>query len=491
MSQINVKDLSFSYDGSYDMIFEHVSFRLDTDWKLGFIGRNGCGKTTFLKLLAGEYSYNGTIDHSVHFDYFPFWPAGLQRPVADIVKEICPAAEEWQVIRELNILEMPPDILRRAFAVLSNGERTKVLLAALFLKENEFLLLDEPTNHLDLYTRDAVAEYLRRKRGFILVSHDRRLLDVCTDHVLSVNRTNIEILSGNFSSWLVNKERQDAYEQEQNRQLKKEIGRLSDTARQKAGWAETVERSKRGTHADRGYIGHKAAKMMKRAKTAEKRAAKAAEEKAGLLKNIEQADEIRIKPLSFHGQRILEMKDVCIRYNGREICRPVDLAMEPGERIALIGKNGSGKSSILRLICGEDIEYSGAFSLSSGLAISYVPQDLSFLNGKLGAYAEENGVDKTLFLTLLRKLGIKREQFEKDISEFSDGQKKKTALAKSLAEQAHLYVWDEPLNYIDILSRMQIQRVICEYRPAMLFVEHDHVFVDETATKKIEISGVV
>ena len=113
------------------------------------------------------------------------------------------------------------------------------------------------------------------------------------------------------------------------------------------------------------------------------------------------------------------------------------------------------------------------------------------MNGKLGAYAEENGVDKTLFLTLLRKLGIKREQFEKDISEFSDGQKKKTALAKSLAEQAHLYVWDEPLNYIDILSRMQIQRVICEYRPAMLFVEHDHVFVDETATKKIEISGVV
>lgn len=492
MSQINVNDLSFYYAGSYDMVFEHVSFQVDTDWKLGLIGRNGCGKTTFLNLLMGKYPYEGIITSSTEFDYFPFEVAETSKFTADVVRDVCPDAEEWKLLRELNLLEVSQEVLWRPFETLSNGEQAKVLLAALFLKENNFLLLDEPTNHLDAQARDIVAGYLCRKKGFILVSHDRNFLDQCVDHILSINRTTIELLSGNFSTWFVYKEKQDAYELERNSQLKKEIRRLSETARQKAGWAEQVERSKKGQRVaglrpDRGHIGHKAAKMMKRAKAVEARTAKAAEEKTKLLKNIERVDKVAVQPLAFHTQRLAELKDVRIRYGDREICGPVGFSVERGERIALVGKNGSGKSSILKLIGGEKIDHSGTCFTASGLIISYVPQDPSFLKGPLEAYVEESGIDRTLFLTLLRKFNFAREQFGKDMADFSAGQKKKVVLARSLAERAHLYIWDEPLNYIDVLSRMQIERLICECAPTMLFVEHDGAFVQNIADRFVSL----
>ena len=112
----------------------------------------------------------------------------------------------------------------------------------------------------------------------------------------------------------------------------------------------------------------------------------------------------------------------------------------------------SGKSSLLKLICGEDISYTGRFYRAAGLKISYVPQDVSFLRGSLTQYAHSCGVDITLFKALLRKLDFSREQFEKDMRSYSEGQKKKVLLARSLAEQAHIYIWDEPLNYIDVLD---------------------------------------
>lgn len=177
MSMIKVENLTFSYPSSYDNIFENVSFQIDSDWKLGFIGRNGRGKTTFLNLLLGKYKYSGKIFSSVQFDYFPYPVCDKGRMTTDVLAEICPIAEEWEKMRELNYLEVEADVLYRPFSTLSNGEQTKVLLAALFLNEGHFLLIDEPTNHLDMQAREIVSEYLRKKQGFILVSHDRRFVD--------------------------------------------------------------------------------------------------------------------------------------------------------------------------------------------------------------------------------------------------------------------------------------------------------------------------
>ncbi|MFB0920870.1 MAG: ATP-binding cassette domain-containing protein, partial [Oscillospiraceae bacterium] len=223
MSMIDVKNLSFAYEGSYDNIFENVNFRIDTDWKLGFTGRNGRGKTTFLKLLMGKYPYQGTISASVDFEYFPFEVNDSHADTMRVIGGILGNFENWRLMKELNLLELSDDVLYRPFSTLSNGEQTKVLLAALFLRENSFLLIDEPTNHLDIAAREIVSRYLNSKRGFILVSHDRAFLDGCVDHIMSINKTDIEIQKGNFSSWWLNKELQDSYELAENKKLKKEV----------------------------------------------------------------------------------------------------------------------------------------------------------------------------------------------------------------------------------------------------------------------------
>lgn len=200
MSMIDVVNLSFSYEGSFEEVFEDVSFRIDTDWKLGFVGRNGRGKTTFLNLLMGKYKYQGVISASVEFAYFPYSVKEIDRMTMEILEEVNPQFEEWQLFRELNLLNVEAEVLYRPFSSLSYGEREKVLLAVLFLGEERFLLIDEPTNHLDVEARRQIAQYLNRKKGFILVSHDRDFLDSCVDHILSINKMDIEVQKGNFSS---------------------------------------------------------------------------------------------------------------------------------------------------------------------------------------------------------------------------------------------------------------------------------------------------
>lgn len=490
MSLINIVNLTFAYDGSYDCIFENVNFQIDTDWKLGFTGRNGRGKTTFLKLLLGEYEYTGNISAAVSFEYFPYTAADKGINTIGVINSICCDYQDWELMRELSLLEVSEDVLYRPFRTLSNGEQTKILLAALFLKENSFLLIDEPTNHLDMAARAIVSAYLKSKKGFILVSHDRALLDNCIDHILSINKTNIEIQRGNFSSWLTNKERQDNFEFAENEKLKKDIKRLSASAKRASNWADDVEQTKydtknSGLRPDRGFVGHKAAKMMKRSKNIESRKQSAIDEKSKLLKNTESADSLKISPLSHHASRLVSLSDVSIFYGEKTVCKNLSFTIDKGDRIALCGKNGSGKSSIIRLICGDGIVHTGEFFRASGIIISYVSQDTSFLTGSLTDYALRHGIDESLFKAILRKLDFSRVQLEKDMRDFSGGQKKKVLIAKSLCEKAHLYVWDEPLNFVDVMSRMQIEELLLKFKPTILFVEHDSVFRENIATKKI------
>lgn len=173
MSMIRVENITFSYPSSFDPVFENVSFQIDTEWKLGLVGRNGRGKTTLLKLLLGEYEYRGKITGAVTFDYFPFPVSDKTQMTEGILRQVCQNARQWELIRELSYLGIESEVLWRPFETMSNGEQTKALLAALFLKEEHFLLIDEPTNHLDVEGRRQMADYLKRKRGFILVSHDR------------------------------------------------------------------------------------------------------------------------------------------------------------------------------------------------------------------------------------------------------------------------------------------------------------------------------
>ncbi|MDR3349829.1 MAG: ABC-F type ribosomal protection protein [Acidaminococcales bacterium] len=493
MSLISVSNLTFAYAGSYDNIFENVNFRIETDWKLGFIGRNGRGKTTFLNLLLDKYEYAGNISASVSFAYFPYDVPDKQINTIDAINSIGHDCLDWELRRELSLLEVSDDILNRRFNALSAGEQTKVLLAVLFLKENSFLLIDEPTNHLDMAGRAIVSAYLKSKKGFILVSHDRAFLDNCVDHILSINKTNIEIQRGNFSSWLLNKECQDSQETAENERLKKDIKKLNEAAKRTAAWSCLAEKTKHGTRnsglrPDRGFIGHKSAKMMKRSKAIAARQQSAIDDKSGLCKNIESADNLKITQMRYHTSRLIALEGVSVFYGEKTACQNVSFSIEQGDRVALSGKNGSGKSSVIKLICGENMQYTGVFHKGSRLAVSYVSQDTSFLSGSLSGYALRCGIDESLFKAILRKLNFSKVQFEKDMRDFSGGQKKKVLIAQSLCEKAHLHVWDEPLNFIDVISRMQIENLLIENAPTILFVEHDSVFCDNIATKKIMLS---
>lgn len=491
MALIDIVDLTFAYEDSSDHIFEHVSFQIDTSWRLGFIGRNGRGKTTFLNLLLGRYEYSGVIAAGMEFQYFPFKLEDKSRLTVEILGDILPDEDSWKIYKELNLLNVREDVLFRPYDTLSNGERTKTLLAALFAGADKFLLIDEPTNHLDTAAREHVAEYLKSKQGFILVSHDRHFLDQVVDHVLSINKAGIEVRKGNFSSWWENKNRRDNLELAQNERLKGEIKRLEEASKRTSKWSDRVESTKfggkhsNGLRPDRGAIGHKAAKMMKRAKTIESRQESAIEEKSKLLKNIERNDQLKLFPLSHHAGRLVTSADLSVRYEGRSICDPMNFEIRSGDRVCLAGPNGCGKSSIIKAILGEDISYDGNLYLASGLKISYVSQDTSHLRGSLDEYAGANGIDETLFRALLRKLDFERVQFGKKLENLSGGQKKKILIAGSLCEQAHLYIWDEPLNFVDVLSRIQIEELVLKHQPTLLFVEHDIMFQEHVATKVI------
>ena len=498
MSIIQVTNLTFCYEGSYDNIFENVSFQIDTDWRLGLTGRNGRGKTTLLRLLQGQYPYQGTIQASVGFDYFPYAVEDPSLCPMELLGRVCPDVASWRFLRELSALEVAEDALYRPFSTLSGGEQSKLLLAMLFSRENRFLLIDEPTNHLDRTGRELVSRYLSSKKGFLLVSHDRAFLDGCVDHILSINRSSIDIQRGNFSSWYENKPRQDAFELAQNQQLKKEIGRLQEAARQSSDWADKVEGSKIGKNSakvkgiadamgGRAYIGEQSRRMQQRRKNLERRQQTAIAEKSALLKNIENNEVLKLRPLTHYARRLAALREVSIDYGGGAVCSGVSFTVTQGDRVALCGANGCGKSSVLKLLCGQDIPYSGTLETASRLVISYVPQDASGLRGGLRDYAAGYGLDESLFLTILRKLGFERVQFEKDMGDYSAGQKKKVLLARSLCQSAHLYVWDEPLNYIDVLSRIQLEELLLTFRPTLLFVEHDCVFCEKIATKTVEL----
>ena len=485
MSMIRAENLTFAYPASYDNIFEDVNFQIDTDWKLGLIGRNGRGKTTLLRLLLGGYEYQGRIQASVRFDYFPYPVQDADRPAQEVLRQVCPAAQEWELLRELSCLEVGQEVLYRPFSRLSNGEQTKVLLAALFLNEGHFLLIDEPTNHLDTKGRETVSAYLKRKKGFILVSHDRSFLDGCTDHILSINRAGIQVQSGNFSCWFEDFQRRQESELARNEKLKKDIGHMQRAAQRTAGWADRIEASKYGDGSvDRGYIGHKSAKMMKRSKALEGRRQRAIEEKSALLRNLEKAESLKLPVLPFAGDTLLTFAEAAPVHGGKAVCRSVSFEVKRGDRILLEGKNGAGKTSLLKLLMGQ-AGYQGRVIVGSGLVLSYLPQDTSALRGNLSEFARDNRIDESLFKAILRKMDFARVQFEKNLEDLSQGQKKKVLLARSLCQQAHVYVWDEPLNYIDIYSRLQIEELIQQFAPTMLFVEHDQAFREKIATKKV------
>jgi len=298
---------------------------------------------------------------------------------------------------------------------------------------------------------------------------------------------------------LQNKAYQDQFEMAENEKLLKDIKRLGDAAKRTAGWSDQTEKSKFGSDVpDRGFVGHKAAKMMKRAKVIEKRRDKALEDKKKLLKNLEVAEPLELIQEPALSQPYIAFDIESLAYGEMLVLEDLRFQIEATQRYAITGRNGSGKSTLLKAVLKqydptlleEDVSNlmtSGRIKIARDLVISYVSQDTSFLEGSFKAYAEANQIELHLLRSMLTKLDFSAVLFDKELQQLSEGQKKKVLLAASICQRAHLYIWDEPLNFVDLLSRVQLEDMIITYEPTMLFIEHDPHFVDRIATHVIEL----
>ncbi|MCW0953864.1 ATP-binding cassette domain-containing protein [Weissella ceti] len=498
MSNIIIKNMSFAYDGG-DAIFNQVNLNLDSSWKLGLIGRNGRGKTTLLKILQNKLDYQGTIETSVPLKYFPANISDDTVSVQTILNQLVPIEYQWMVDRELSLLGLDlADILDRMFATLSGGERTKVLLAISFIDDEHFILLDEPTNHLDINTRSQITSYLNAKSGFIVISHDRSFLNAVIDHVVAIEQTQLRLYQGNFDVYEHEKALRDQSEQAENTRLKRDINRLTETAREKAQWSNSREQSKSGSRTefnsknrgDKGFEGARAARTMKRSKSLLKRKNDEVSQKEKLLKDIEVSEPLTMAPLQSPHSVLLSVSELSIGYTDRPLINPVSFELSTGKVLALTGDNGTGKSALIRaLLEQQDLIVSGSYHWASQLIISQVQQDTSGLSGTLADFSETHHLVLEELLGTLFKLGIPRQVFTQQLEQMSEGQKKRVELAKSLLTPAHVFIWDEPLNYLDVFNQEQIEELITQVQPAMLIIEHDQTFLNTIHAQQVALEA--
>ncbi|MEK5184692.1 ribosomal protection-like ABC-F family protein [Solibacillus sp. FSL W7-1324] len=480
---IEMKNVSFSYDLLEEPLFKNINITIDNTWKLGLIGRNGRGKTTLLHLLQNKLPYSGTVTSDEEFHYFPLVIRDPKISAYYAIDEVL-AVELWKLERECQLLSLDPSLLWMPFEQLSGGEQTKVMLAAVFCEENRFLLLDEPTNHLDIKGRTTVANYLKKKKGFIVVSHDRQFIDEVVTHILAIEKSQLSLYKGNFSIYEQQKKLQDEFELEQNRSLNAEISRLQKTAREKSNWAAQREKP-----SGNDPFGNAIAKRMnKRAKAIEKRTQEKIENKTKLLKNIETISDLTINCQFSHRNPVLRVKNFTLSYGDQPLFEPISFEIFQGEQVAIVGPNGSGKTSVVQYLQGTfSGTVEGEIIMPNGLTTSVIRQNYEDNRGLLKDFAFEQQIDYTLFLNNLRIFGFDRDVFQVPIEKMSMGQQKKVEFSKSLGREAEFYIWDEPLNYLDVFNQQQIENMIAHFKPTLLFVEHDATFVKNTATKVFEL----
>ncbi len=488
--QLSLNNLTFTYDGADTPVFENLSVTLDTSWRLGLIGRNGRGKTTLVRLLSGELSCPG-VPLLPDSPVFPMPVPDPSLPSMDLMCLLCPGTPVWRLEKEARLMGLDTRLLDQVFSTLSPGEQTRLLLSLLFVREEAYPLIDEPTNHLDRKGREQTAAYLRQKGGFLLVSHDRTFLNACIDHVMSLNRSDVWVMQGNYDTWEHRMRIQNESEQARGEVLRRDITRLAESARSAENWSRKTEKGKRhvppseAAVLDKGYVGARSAAMMKRSKNIVRRREKELQEKEGLLKNLEHQAELRIASLDAPQDVLVRIRDASLTLGTHPVFSHLSMTLHRGERLALTGPNGCGKTSLLRLIQGHQEGFSGEIHLMSGLITSSIAQSTQGMHGSLAGYIDASGADPTLFLAILRCMGCGRELFGQNLEDMSEGQRKKAAIALSLSTPAHLFIWDEPLNYVDVISRTQLEEAILAGRPTMLLVEHDQTFLDRVCTRTL------
>ena len=472
MNIINIEHISKIYGEK--TVFDDASFGIQQGDKIGIVGINGVGKSTVLRMIAGEeVPDSGQIirQNGLKLAYMP------QNPELPEEKDIRSWAfdgndvEAWQV--ESNLTELGITDFDEKIGHLSGGQKRRVVLAKVLAADFDVLLMDEPTNHLDGEMIIWLEEYLRAYRGtLVMVTHDRYFLDRVSSRILEISHGKMYGYDSDYSGFL------------ELKAAREEMELASERKRQSVLRME-LEWAKRGCRA-------RSTKQKARLERLE--ALKNG--KAPVRDQTVELDSVETRM----GKKTIEFHRVSKSYGEKKILEDFSYIVLKNQRLGIIGANGCGKSTILKAILqaagvktpdGTWVEsgllVKGMLRTGSGLVISYVPQDTSWLRGSLMEYGAALGLEAPLFLALLAKLDVPREQFAMPMETFSEGQKKKVLLAASLCTRAHLYVWDEPLNYIDVYSRIQIENLIRTWNPSILLVEHDQMFTERIGARTVEV----
>ena len=492
-------------------ILDGLTFQVDSGERVGLLGKNGCGKTTLLRILTGQLDWDeGEVvlapDKRVGLiSQIPVYPAGYTvedvldtafRPLREMEEEMEQLAarmergEDPALLRRYDQLtaafeagggydtdtrknkvcsglQIGPGMREQLFDRLSGGEKTRVNLGRLILEDTDILLLDEPTNHLDLKATEWLEEYLDKFKGTVLaVSHDRWFLDRVVDRVIEIQEGKAEFYSGNYSFYVVEKERRYQEKLKQYEKEQAKIQQLEKAAEQLRIWA---------------YSGND--KIFKRAQSMEKRIERM---RTTDRPTRERKMEVRFGEREFRGDEVLTIKGLSKSFGQRALFSGVDLEVVGGERIALLGDNGTGKSTLIKILMGEEGPDEGKIRMGPTVKIGYLPQIIHF------DHPERSLLDTMLYeldctaqtaRNRLASFKFRGEDVFKPVSALSGGEQSRLRLCMLMDAKINLLILDEPTNHLDIQSREWIEEAVEEYEGNLLFVSHDRYFIDRFATR--------
>ena len=503
-----------------DNILDGVTFHVNQGERVGLLGKNGCGKSTLFKVLTGEYDYDeGEIAVAPSrriglISQIPVDPQGYtveavldsafqrvhqmeqemgvladQMAAGDTSREVLERYDKLNVAFELaggydtavqvskvcNGLGIPDAMRQQSFDSLSGGEQTRVNLGRLILEDTDILLLDEPTNHLDLHAVEWLEQYLSSFRGTVLViSHDRYFLDQVVNRIVELNQGRAEFYSGNYSFYAAEKEKRY---QEQLRQYEKEQAKITQLT------ATATLMHEHGT-----------AKMHQRAFAMEKRIERMRSTECPVTK--ERSLKVQFSTREFSGDELFTVEGLKKNYGGRKLFDHVDLEAIGGDRIALLGDNGTGKTTFLKILLGEELPDKGWIHFGPSVKKGYLPQIVQFENPErtlMDTMIWEQNCSAQEVRDRLGAFRFRGDDVFKLVDTLSGGERSRLKLCMLMDERINLLVLDEPTNHLDIASREWIESAVEAFNGALLFVSHDRYFINRFANRiwMLEDGGIV